>query len=300
MAPSKLSRAIAPSTARLNTSTKKRSNVNAMASTRSGIPLRNRASPSKDNKETTVGIGKVSGSTSSSSSKLPEASSAIASTKHQIFSSRDPTRWFLKLPYELRAMIFSYCVEISDCQRPPLLVALRCDKELYPQCLELYYKLNYFTLSSWTLSNIVKISPRAIARIHKLCIDNRSEDRAGPLAALYYDIPRALEKATNIITLIVRSPENLSRFNDCLWVSRTIQKLPNISKVFYDGCILTESFRSLHSSRKISTDHINRGLGVQSKLTSEVMEGKKVEFAAWKTDPGIPFRWIKKSVESDT
>ena len=37
---------------------------------------------------------------------------------------------------------------------------------------------------------------------------------------------------------------------------------------------------------------LDRGLGVQSKLTSKVMEGTMVQFAAWETDAETPFRWI--------
>lgn len=53
-----------------------------------------------------------------------------------------------KIPFELRGMIFKDWLGIKDGKSPVLLIALRGDKELYEQALEVYYKINYFTLTT--------------------------------------------------------------------------------------------------------------------------------------------------------
>ena len=45
-------------------------------------------------------------------------------------------------------MIFKYCLKIVDGRSPRLLVAVRGDRELYEQALEVYYRVNYITLDT--------------------------------------------------------------------------------------------------------------------------------------------------------
>ena len=75
------------------------------------------------------------------------------------------------LPCELRDMIFKDCIELVDGKTPTLMIALRCNKELYPHALELYYKINFFTLNEFTKGTLKKVSPTAIANIRNLCIE---------------------------------------------------------------------------------------------------------------------------------
>lgn len=77
---------------------------------------------------------------------------------------------FRRFPSELLMMIFKLCLESEDGEAPTLLVALRTDKFLYPQAIQLFYKLNYFVLDSRTMSRCRKLSKKAVENISKLSI----------------------------------------------------------------------------------------------------------------------------------
>tara|TARA_R110002060_G_scaffold18937_1_gene25902 strand:- start:179 stop:460 length:282 start_codon:yes stop_codon:yes gene_type:complete len=75
------------------------------------------------------------------------------------------------IPYELRDKIFGDCIELVGGKTPPLVIALRSNKEMYPQALELYYKINFFTLDGITKDILKKVSRKAIANTRNLCIE---------------------------------------------------------------------------------------------------------------------------------
>ena len=75
-----------------------------------------------------------------------------------------------RFPTELRDMIFKDCLQIEEGKSPALLIALRGDKELYEEALEVYYKTNYCSMGKAMIQRINDLSPKAISRIKDIRI----------------------------------------------------------------------------------------------------------------------------------
>ncbi|KAG4441076.1 hypothetical protein IFR05_003430 [Cadophora sp. M221] len=81
-----------------------------------------------------------------------------------------------KIPLEMRRMIFKDCLKIKGGKSPALLIALRGDKELYEQALEVYYKISYFTITpdcgrASERKLLEGLLPRALPEINMLRIE---------------------------------------------------------------------------------------------------------------------------------
>jgi hypothetical protein len=76
-----------------------------------------------------------------------------------------------KVPPEVREMIFRYCVDFTDGETPPLIVALRGDKKLYREAMRLFYKFNFFTLNKRTAALCSDMGATACRNIHQLKIE---------------------------------------------------------------------------------------------------------------------------------
>jgi hypothetical protein len=75
-----------------------------------------------------------------------------------------------KFPVEVRKLIFQRCLHTCTNRSPSIIVALRCNKELYPEAIKLYYKLNYFRLLSTTVPVCKFTSANALGHVRKLLI----------------------------------------------------------------------------------------------------------------------------------
>ena len=75
-----------------------------------------------------------------------------------------------KFPPEIRAMIFAGCVDNKGYKTPNLLVALRGDREMYEEAVQIFYGLNWFRVKLLTLPDFVSMSKKAIENIRKLVI----------------------------------------------------------------------------------------------------------------------------------
>ena len=76
-----------------------------------------------------------------------------------------------KIPFELRGMILKYCLKFVKGKSPALLVALRGDKELYEQALEVYHETNYLTLpENSQIEFIYGLPTKALSRVRMLRI----------------------------------------------------------------------------------------------------------------------------------
>jgi hypothetical protein len=73
-----------------------------------------------------------------------------------------------KFPAKIRENIFQFCVRIKDQKSPALLIALRGDKEMYQEAINLYYKVNLFTVSNDTVDRCTSLSVKALMSISKL------------------------------------------------------------------------------------------------------------------------------------
>jgi len=68
-------------------------------------------------------------------------------------------------------MILKYCLKIVKGKSPALLVALRGDKELYEQALEVYHETNYLTLpENSQIEFIYGLPTKALSRVRMLRI----------------------------------------------------------------------------------------------------------------------------------
>jgi uncharacterized protein YjbI with pentapeptide repeats len=78
---------------------------------------------------------------------------------------------FRKFSPEIRETIFRDCVDFKDRKTPPLLIALRGDKELYQEAIQLFYKLNFFRLDDRIRERVSTMSANALSTISKLTIE---------------------------------------------------------------------------------------------------------------------------------
>ena len=75
-----------------------------------------------------------------------------------------------KFPPEIRAMIFAGCINNVGYKTPTILKALRGDKEMYEEAIQIFYKLNWLRVKLSTLPGFEKMSKKAIENIRKLII----------------------------------------------------------------------------------------------------------------------------------
>ncbi|KAH9216566.1 hypothetical protein DL95DRAFT_460154 [Leptodontidium sp. 2 PMI_412] len=107
-----------------------------------------------------------------------------------------------KILLELRRMIFKDCLKIQDGKSPALLIALRSDKELYEQALEVYYKIIYFTVTpelggARERELLEELSPRALSGIEMLRINIHY------VPSFLRETVRLLKKRSNINTVLL-------------------------------------------------------------------------------------------------
>jgi hypothetical protein len=77
------------------------------------------------------------------------------------------------LPPEVRTMVFPYVLKITKTSKiPDLLIALRCDRILYPEALKVYYDINSFEITNENIAAYEgKLSSNITARIKALTFD---------------------------------------------------------------------------------------------------------------------------------
>ena len=81
-----------------------------------------------------------------------------------------------KFPPEIRTQIFSQCLVRSSDEKdawarvPALLIAVRPDATVYEEALELFYKLNGFTLNSKTVFTFESLKAHHIKWIKRLVL----------------------------------------------------------------------------------------------------------------------------------
>ncbi|KAL2074849.1 hypothetical protein VTL71DRAFT_8628 [Oculimacula yallundae] len=197
--------------------------------------------------------------------------------------------WLLRLPFEVRDMIFAYCVDIVDCRSPPLLIALRGDTELYLQCLEHYYELNYYTLNTKTLPYVNDLSPKALSRMKRLCIEIKYSDLYGEMIALDKILPLRLWEATNVTTLMFRIPLGISGTHDH-WVRNTLIIFPGITKVIFDGDTLPTRFdRAITPCNSVI--NLNIRLGMLGRNIEEWYNGEIACCILWAAQPWDVLVW---------
>ncbi|KAK0129541.1 hypothetical protein ONS96_000106 [Cadophora gregata f. sp. sojae] len=113
-----------------------------------------------------------------------------------------------KFPFELRGMIFKDCLKIEGGKSPQLIVALRGDKELYEQALEVYYKVNYLTLPNDNqIEYLERISAKALSRVSMLRVNTPPE----------YEAIKLLSKKSSVRTALVVKCEHFRS----LWTNLT-------------------------------------------------------------------------------
>ncbi len=78
---------------------------------------------------------------------------------------------FRKFPPEIGQLIFQDCVDFKDRKTPVLLAALRGDKELYQEAIQLFYDSNYFELDYSMLDRCSTMTVNALSNISKLKIE---------------------------------------------------------------------------------------------------------------------------------
>jgi len=80
-----------------------------------------------------------------------------------------------KLPPELIAMIFGYCVDIGPDNRSPVFIAImrksRKHHSLYLEATRILRRVNWFNLNAITAPNLQEISDHAIRSITKFAIE---------------------------------------------------------------------------------------------------------------------------------
>ncbi|PVH82212.1 hypothetical protein DL98DRAFT_620167 [Cadophora sp. DSE1049] len=194
-----------------------------------------------------------------------------------------------KIPFELRDKIFEHCVDIVDGKTPNLMIALRCNKELYPQALDLHFKINYFTLNGITKDFVKNVSPKAIANIRNLCIDNRD----GSLAALCRNLPRPLwSGARNLRTIVVLS-DGPQGFLDCLWAQFCVQRHKGITKVYYDRGLQDGL---LQQSKPV--EYLSKGLGLPHTAIKGGVAGESFDGYIWDTKSLKPLVWTEEGLSA--
>jgi uncharacterized protein YjbI with pentapeptide repeats len=75
-----------------------------------------------------------------------------------------------RFPPEIRAMIFNGCIHFADHKTPAIIIALRGDKEMYEEAIQIFYKLNSFRVKLQNLTDFEAMSIKAIQGIRKLVI----------------------------------------------------------------------------------------------------------------------------------
>ncbi|KAJ5038241.1 uncharacterized protein L3040_007108 [Drepanopeziza brunnea f. sp. 'multigermtubi'] len=190
-----------------------------------------------------------------------------------------------KFPIELRQMMFGYCLQIEeDNKSPALLMALRADKELYPEAIEMFYKLNYFTLNSVTIKTLDDLSPNAVMGIKNLCFDNR--DGALPTTDTYGLTP-PLVKASQVGTILMRTKCHVGHQGDPLWALRAVDKLRGVSKLLLE-CIEGPTSQWAVDIWDIQVNMLEKHLSVPGKLECEEA-GMKLK--SWSAEEGKCLRW---------
>ncbi len=77
---------------------------------------------------------------------------------------------FRKFPPEIRAMIFNGCIHFGGFKTPAIIIALRGDKEMYEEDIQIFYKLNLFRVKLQNLPDFEAMSIKAIQGIRRLAI----------------------------------------------------------------------------------------------------------------------------------
>ncbi|KAF8849578.1 hypothetical protein BDZ45DRAFT_680434 [Acephala macrosclerotiorum] len=133
---------------------------------------------------------------------------------------------FRRFPAEIREMIFQGCITNatnSHKRTPKILIALRCDPEIYQEALRCYYKLNSFTLEQANLSKCSELSLKVLGNIEKLKIKSSN---GHPLAI--DSIPDSFKHCRKIrmLTIVPRDSSELFA-----WTKLTLGRSTAISKL---------------------------------------------------------------------
>ncbi|CZR54703.1 uncharacterized protein PAC_04587 [Phialocephala subalpina] len=197
---------------------------------------------------------------------------------------------FRRFPPELREMIFQGRItNITNNRRrmPKILIALRCDPEMYQETLRCYYKLNSFTVLKSNLPKCLQVSSKALANIEKLKI------KSLPLAPS--DFPESFWRCPRVREFSIEPMSVNELFS---WTRFVLLRLHNISKLRV--AIATTPGRSqrkrqCHRGLLLSLQRLDKHLECAGKL--ERVSTGKFQYWIWKAPEGERLRWRGSSLE---
>ncbi|KAE9378850.1 hypothetical protein N431DRAFT_396722 [Stipitochalara longipes BDJ] len=188
---------------------------------------------------------------------------------------------FRKFPPEIRSMIFAGCIDFNHRKTPVVLVALRSDKEIYEEAIQIFYKLNWFRVKLQNLSGFGSMSRKALESIQNFSLSTLD------LEADFVHTPFAHCTSVKAVYL-----QPLSAAEQKSWAKFCIATFPAVEYLMIMISIGHPSARPSHLSRAEMSGvlALAKNLGAPAKL-SKLATSTVREVWFWEAPKGQTLKW---------
>ncbi|KAH8663561.1 hypothetical protein BGZ60DRAFT_70229 [Tricladium varicosporioides] len=192
-----------------------------------------------------------------------------------------------RLPPEIRTIIYGQCIDnsirVGDRKEKKLLKALRCDAQLYPEALRVYYLNCCCTLKN---GNILPPN-RALKNVSVLMIRCQT-------FPLIMPVPLLLNMNLRNLTLAPSSWSAQDMLSDlAMFLKNYLNHFAGIKTI---RIVLNAYHRDVERRADhtlLAVDYINKALGLRGKL--ERVATKKADDWCWRATPGQTLKWQEPS-----